>query len=284
VTPAVQSATVGAVVVLMMLTLGLRVTPATLLAVARRRALVARVLAVNVLGVPLLGVAITSVLATPPAAAAAILLCAAAPGGPLGPVLAGLAAADLPLATGLMLVLAITSVATTPLIAARAVPALAGVHIAALPVLTTVVTFQLAPLALGMATSRAWPRLARRLAAPAATAANLLLAALVAGLLVTRAALLARLGLRSLVAMAAFVAATIVVGSRLGHLPPDRRATAFSTGIRNFSLALLLADTYFSSPAVDAALLSFGAVMLGLPTATALYWRGRPSTEPAAAG
>lgn len=274
-TPALQSATVGALVVLMMLAVGLRVTPATLLAVAGRRALIGRVLLANVVVVPLVGLAITSLLGAPPAVGAAMLLCAAVPGGPLGPVLAGLAAADLPLATGVMLVLALASVASTPVVAALTVPDLSGLRIETLPVLATVVSFQLLPLGLGMAVGLASPRLARRLAGPASTAANLLLAALVVGLVATRVSLLAALDARSLVAMTTFVAATIAIGDRLGDAVSDRRTLALSTGIRNLALALLLSDRYLASPAVDAALLCFAVVMLGLPTVTALGWRRR---------
>jgi len=275
-TPSLQSATVGTLIVLMMLAVGLRVTAGALAAVVRRRALVARVVVVNVVGIPLLGLGIAKLLAVPPPVAAAMLLCAAAPGGPLGPILAGLADADLALATGLMVVLAVLSVVTTPMVAALAVPELDGVRIEMFPVLTTVVAFQLVPLGLGMTIRGAAPRRASRLAAPAATAANGLLAALVIGLVVTRASVLTELGLQSVAAMTTFVGATVLAGDRLARARAERRAVALSTGVRNLALALLLADTYLASPAVDAALLSFGVVMLGLPTLAALRWR-RPS-------
>jgi BASS family bile acid:Na+ symporter len=271
--PSLQSTTVGALVALMMLGVGLRVPLAAIRSVLGERALVARVLVVNVLAMPLVAVAITSLPRVPPAVTAAVLLCAAAPGGPLGPVLTGLAAADLPLATALMVILALVSVVTTPLVAALTVPDLGDARIETLPVLATVAAFQLLPLSVGMVVLHRRPTAAARLAGPAATGANVLLGLLVIGLVLTRGQVLLDLGLVGFLAMAAFVVTCMAAGDRLAAGRARRRAVTLTTGVRNLALALLLASAHLGAPAVDAALLAFAVVMLGLPTIAALRWR-----------
>jgi hypothetical protein len=73
--------------------------------------------------------------------------------------------------------------------------------------------------------------------------------------------------------MAVFVAACVAAGAALGGTPERARALGLCTGVRNLALALLVAATHLDDPAVDAALLAFGAVMLAGPALVALWWR-----------
>ena len=281
----VQTVAIAVLVGLMMFAVGLRVARADIVAVLRQRALLARVLAANVVGVPLIAVLITVALPVPTPVAIGLLLCAAAPGGPLGPVLAGLATADLTLATAVMVVLAVVSVVTTPVVVALTLPDLVAEQVGMFPLFTTILTWQLVPLAAGMFLRECLGTSADRLARPAATTANTLLAVIVVALVVTRAEVLADLGLASIVAMGLLVGAVLVSGRLLVRRPGQGRAVAMCSSVRNLALALLVAAAHLRDPAVDAALLSFGLVMLGTSALLALWWRrgwepGRSATRP----
>jgi predicted Na+-dependent transporter/outer membrane lipoprotein-sorting protein len=270
-----QTGAVGLLVVTMMLAMGLRLTVADILAVQRRPDAFRWGLVANLVLVPTIGAALCRVLDLPPGVGAGLVLCAAVPGGPMGPLLASLAGADLGFSIGLMAVLSLVSTVSAPLTLSLLLPEAAGRGIvdtfAAL--MAMVLAFQLAPLVVGLGLRRWRPLLADRLAQPFSVTANTLLAAVVAALLVTKGHLLTTMGWQSVGAMAVVVGASLLAGRALvGHPESTARALGLCTAVRNLSLALLLAAAYFPEPSTDAAILSFGLLMLVGPAIVAARW------------
>jgi BASS family bile acid:Na+ symporter len=93
----------------MMVLIGLRAMFAELVQTARNLPLVARVVAANYLFVPGVAVGLLILFDTAPTVAAGFLVLAACPGAPFGPPFAGIARANVPVAVGLMVILARSS-------------------------------------------------------------------------------------------------------------------------------------------------------------------------------
>src|SRR5215475_8887874 len=100
----------------MMVLIGLRVTFAELLDVAKDWHLVARAALANYLLVPALAIALLLSFHATPMVATGFLVLAVCPGAPFGPPFASIAKADVPQAVGLMVVLAGSSAIVSPLL------------------------------------------------------------------------------------------------------------------------------------------------------------------------
>jgi BASS family bile acid:Na+ symporter len=98
----------------MMVLVGLRVTFADLASTAKNWRLVARAVMANYVLVPAVTVALLMLFQVVAMVAAGFLVLAVCPGAPYGPPFAGIARANVPLAFGLMTILAGTSTIISP--------------------------------------------------------------------------------------------------------------------------------------------------------------------------
>lgn len=148
-----QQMIIALLVVVMMFGIGLRTTAADFREVTLHRARVALALAVNLTIVPLVAVFSCRVASLPAAVTVGLILCAASPGGPTGPLFAAQAGGHLAIAVTLMVLLSAVAVVTAPLTAALALDSVAqtDIHDLLLPMVGTLLVFQLAPLAAGSA-------------------------------------------------------------------------------------------------------------------------------------
>jgi BASS family bile acid:Na+ symporter len=269
-----QEASIAVLVVVMMLAIGLRTHPSEFVEVGRRPGALLAVLFVNVVVVPALVLALTTALGLAPEITVGLLICAAAPGGPTGPLFAAGARGHLATAVIAMVSLSMLSVVTAPAVLAvtlglgatletDAILALVG------PMMRTLGGYQLLPLLAGMALRRLRPRLADRLAMPASRVANVLLLAVIVGLLVTKGRVLAEVGVVAVALAAGLAPACMALGLAVPGAPAQRRSFAMVTGVRNISLALLLGAAYFPAPLTDATILTFGLFCMLLPFAIA---------------
>ncbi len=192
--------------------------------------------------------------------AAGLILCAASPGGPVGPVIARLAKADLGFAAALMILLGVVGLLTTPLTVSLF---LGGDQSRLLvPMFSALLLFQILPLAVAMTVRRTWPQVAARLAGPAAKLANLLLLVVVVGLLATRWDAIFSIPLRDHATLAAgllVVLAGVCHWSSGGSL---LRGLLVVTAIRNMSVALLLATRLFTDPQTEVGILVWAFWMI----------------------
>jgi BASS family bile acid:Na+ symporter len=263
-------------VVSLMLAAGLQLRGADLLALRERPRVLALALLVNLAVVPGITWVLAAACALPPPVLLGLLLCAAAPGGPVAVLYVDTAKADLPLTVGLTIVLPILGVITTPLCLAWVPNLPADVAIPVLPMVLSLIGFQLLPLAIGMLLRRRAPSLAARLVPYAKTTANLTLVLLVVVMLVLEGDVLRETSALAWLTMLASTVAALGFGY-LAALPhrDSARAGAIVALSRNLSVSLMLASVFFPDPLVNATVLTFGLVAFATPLLLAFSWRPR---------
>src|SRR5262249_50310411 len=146
----------------MMVAIGLNVSTADLLDVARDWRLLTRAALANYVCVPLATIALLLLFHAEPTVQAGFLILAVFPGAPYGPPLTAIAKGRVAIAVGLMVSLAGTSAVAAPLLLGLLLPLTAGdqpLSIDATRMVTTLLATQLAPLALGLAIRRLRPAL-----------------------------------------------------------------------------------------------------------------------------
>lgn len=228
------------------------------------RARAALVVVANVIALPGLAWALTSLIDV--SGAAGLVLCAAAPGGSTGPLLAVVAGGDAALAARWFIGLTVAGTASGFVVLSVLAPrGLDGLARAAI----IVAAFAVVPMLSGAVIGRRWPA---RGAALTPWLARLGLALLLAtvGVLAVRhghTATPAALGCAAVV-----VSASLAIGLA-GRTRAERLALAQVTAVRNLTLALLALAAIDSAPAATAAVLSYGLVMYGITGAIAVAAR-----------
>lgn len=259
-----QDIAIKLLVVAMMISIGLDLPLASLHAGLRKWVPLTIAIGLNLLVVPLLVVGLTALLGLGPGAVIGLLVCAVAPGGPTGPLFTRIAKADLGFATSLQVCLCFVGLVTAPL----SLELLGGAahHDGLLwPMMRTLALFQLLPLCVGLAVRARREAIAVRLAKPIGLLANVLLLAIIVGMLATRGHILVEQPL----VLHALTCALVLVPIAAGFVWPGARATmlagGFVTTVRNLSVALLLSASFFADPTVDAVILVWGFYMMILP-------------------
>jgi len=271
-----QAVALKLMVVAMMLAVGVELTPSDLAEGPRRTGAFVLALLVNLLLYPALVVGLTVLLGLSAGITAGVVLVAAAPGGPTGTLYSLWARAHVGFATALMVTLALCALVSAPLTVLLVLGAEGGGTQVALPMLGTLLTFQVLPLGVAMAVRRWAPTVAGKAAAPLRLIANGLLGIIVLALVITRYDALFAISAWTHLALGGLVALSLVpafLDRWLGGLG-IARAAGLVTSVRNLSVSLMLSATYFSDPATDMAILAWGVWMMALP-AGAAWWLGR---------
>jgi BASS family bile acid:Na+ symporter len=243
----------------MMVAIGLGVSIADLLDVARDWRLLTRAALANYVCVPLATVALLFLFHAQPTVRAGFLILAVCPGAPYGPPLTAIAKGRVAVAVGLMVILAGTSAVAAPLLLGLLIPLMAGdqqLTLDATKMVATLLATQLAPLALGLAIRKWRPGLADRLRQPANTAAKLLNVLVIGFILVARFDTLVEIRPAAFAGMLALLVVSVAAGWLLGGpVSPVRRALAVTTALRNVGPGLVIAaGTFAGTPAVTAVL------------------------------
>jgi BASS family bile acid:Na+ symporter len=234
-------------VVLVMLSIGLRVSGGELLAVMRNRALFIKILVANCVLIPGLGFLLVKIFPLTPDASVGILLLAAIPGTPIALQFTRMAKPRLAFAAVMTFVLSVVSIAITPL-AIEVMPQTA--QRSERPILNLTVSILLyiaAPLWAGVWTARRVPKIAPRLVLPLDIFATVVFLFLMwETRLARRAALQAIAGRGTILAMFLLLVISMLVGWFTGG--PDsesRRVLATSTGMRSVIVVLYVARYCF---------------------------------------
>ena len=266
-----QDLTLQALNVSLMLSVGLELDREQLGAAARRWRLLLGVIVANFALIPALAVVATASFALPTAVTAGILLCAFTPGGGTGTLLTRTARGNLELSVVMLGLLTALAVPLTPLLVMTALTA-DGARLDLTALLRTLLLFQLLPLALGVGVRRHWVGVAERLGSVARPLSNVLFAALVLGLLITRGHLVFAIGGLALVLIALLVLASLIVPLLGASGTEDRAALSLTTAVRNLSLSLLLSSAFFGD-LTTITVLSYGLMMYLLAVPWALHLR-----------
>lgn len=258
------SIALAALVVIMMISIGLEVAPADLRRSMAKWPWLLAALGLNLIVFPFATWLSTEQFGFSAGLAVGFLLCAAAPGGPVGPVLSRLAHSDLSFATGLMVTLGIIGLVTTPLTISVVIEVEDGSSVF-WPMLRLLLLFQILPLVLAMALRAAAPALASRLAKPSRALSNIFLVAIVAVLVATRGDVLTSVSITTHMVLASGLLILLVPVLAVAKLGAIGRGALIVTSVRNMSVALLLANQFFEAPEVEAAILIWSFWMLLLP-------------------
>jgi BASS family bile acid:Na+ symporter len=218
---------------------------------------------------PAIGFAIAAFFADDPVIAAGILLAAAAPSGTMSNVVTHLARGNLALSITLTTISTLITVVTLPAIFNLGVRTFgSGLGSFELPFLETcgtLVAIVLAPTAAGMLVRAKAPAFAGRAERAVGVFALLLMVALIVGIVVSERELLATALPQVGPAMLAFSLLAVAAGyasGRLGGLHArDTVTVAIEVGIRNSTLAILIALTLLHSPALAIPGAVYGLVM-----------------------
>lgn len=274
---------VGLLVVTVMLSVGCGLEPRQVLDALRRPLRLGVALGFDHLLMPLIAWGIAHALGAPEAGVLAVVLCAATPGGPIGPAFVVQARGDVPFAVSLVVLMAAINVVATPLVLS-ALGLGRGVEGGiALPLIRTIALYQVLPLCAGMLLRARARALAGQVERVTAVATKVIIGALIAGMLIARWRLFWQIDPRSLAAIVTTCAASVLGGYVLVPGPSaGRRTMAVTAGLRNLGLGLLVAASAFDDEAL-LGVMTYGLVMMLLvaPVAT---WLGRRSSVTRPAG
>ena len=270
----------------MMVTVGLGVTIVEVVNVAENWRLVVQAAVANYVLVPAVVIGLLLLFHAPPLVAAGFLLAAVCPGAPYGPPFTGMAKGNVPVAVGLMVMLAGSSAIVAPLLLHVLLPITSGnepLKIDVVKMVGTLLLTQLIPLGIGLAVRHSRPKLAERLSKPAKMLSTLLNLVAFSVIIVVQFHLLESIKAIGFAGMLALVIATLVVGWLLGGPGSGQRtAMGFSTAVRNVGVSLVIATASFpGTPAVTSALAYalFQTIVLAL---VAIAW-GRWAASASAA-
>ncbi len=255
----IVSVLVNVTLIQLMVTIGLGVTTSQIAAVAANARLVAAAALANYVVVPLCAVALLLLFGSPAFVAAGFLIVAVCPGAPYGPPFTALAKGDVPVSVGLMALLAASSAFLSPLALKLVLPLTAGDRTLTIDIVkmdATLLATQLLPLAAGLLIRARRPELAERLAGPSKRLSFVLNLLTVGLIIAVQYRFLLAIRPISYAGMLALALASVGAGWILGGRNIGRRkAMAFSTGVRNVGVGLVIATSSFpGTPAVTAAL------------------------------
>lgn len=270
----------------MMVLIGLRVTFAELGRVAGNWRLVGRAAVANYLLVPAVAVGLLVWFDANPMVAAGFLILAVCPGAPFGPPFAGIARANVPIAVGLMVILAGSSAVISPLLLQLLLPWISGGEAPRIDLpgmLGALLITQLLPLLCGLLLRHWRPQLADRLLDPLELVSKILNLGVAGLILATQFSMLLDIQLRGFVGMLILLVASLVIGWLAGGAGGDvRRTMALTTALRNVGVGLVIVTANFSgTPAVSAAL-AYGIVEVFGSLLVAFWWgrRAGKATSP----
>ena len=260
----------------MMVLIGLRVTFAELVDTAKDRRLVTRAAAANYLFVPAIAIVLLVLFEADPMVAAGFLVLAVCPGAPYGPPFAGIARANVPVAVGLMVLLAGSSAIVSPVLLQLLLPWVAGAgapRIDVIGIVGALLVTQLLPLLLGLLVRHRRPQLAERLVGPFELVSKIMNLGVAGLILATQFQMLTEIRIRGFVGMLLLLVASLVIGWLAGGSDSGNRKTmALTTSLRNVGVGLVIVTGNFAgTPAVSAAL-AYGIIEVLGSLLLALWW------------
>ena len=234
-------------VVLVMFSIGLRVSSGELLLVLRNRALFTRTLLANCVLIPAIGFLLVKLFPLTPDATVGILLLAAIPGTPIALQFTRMARTRLAFAAVMTFVLSVVSIALIPL-AVEVMPRTA--QRSERPIwhlVTSILVYIAAPLCAGLWMARRLPNLAHRLVLPLEILATAVFVFLMwETRLARREALYAVAGRGTILAMFLLLILSMLIGWFTGGQDREsRRILATATGMRSVIGVLYIARYCF---------------------------------------
>lgn len=264
----------------MTIAMGLELRFSEIAGVARDWKLMLRALLANFVLQPAAVITTLMLLRPSSFSATALLLLAACPAAHYAMPFTKIAKGRLASATGLLVVLAASTVVLAPVVLLTLPLFSSGdsVHVPAGHVITTLLAIVLVPLALGIGLREWKPIFADRLLKPATSLSVVLNLAMIATILVVQGHQLSHIRAQGWVAMAVLAVVSLLIGWLLGG--PDsgnRKALAQNTVLRNMGPGLVIATSAFPALPVAPVILAATLVNGAVGFLAALWW-GRHTT------
>jgi BASS family bile acid:Na+ symporter len=267
----------------MMVSIGMGVTLADLIRVARNGRLIGQAALANYVCVPAAAVGLVLLFrphsAEPeqfPLIAAGFLIAAVCPGAPYGPPFTGIAKGNVARAVGLMTILAGSSALVAPLLLHFLLPLTSGdeeVRINVVKMISTLLIAQLLPLFVGLGIRRWRPALADRLKKPANLLSLVLNLATFGVILGVQWEMLVGIPVRGYLGMLALVLVGMAVGWLLGGPGSENRiAMTMATAVRNVGVSLVIATGSFPGTKAVTAATAFAIFQTIVMALVALSW------------
>ena len=239
-------------VVIVMFSIGLRVSGGQLLDILRKRALFVRTLMANCVLIPAIGFLLVRVFPLTPDVSVGILLLAAIPGTPIALQFTRKAKTRLPFAAAMTFVLSLVSIVMTPLsVEVMPQPAQRNQRPILLLIMSIVLYIAL-PLCAGLWAARRAPKTAPRLVWPLGLLASIVFSFLMSETrLMRREAFNTIRGRGTILAMLLLVLLSMLIGWLIGG--PDResrRVLATTSSMRNVIVVLYVARYCFPGTSV----------------------------------
>jgi BASS family bile acid:Na+ symporter len=236
-------------VVSSMLSMGLSLTVAQIVAPLRNYRLIVLALLANFVLMPFAALGIAKLLRLDEPLAIALLLLGTASGAPFLPLLTRISKGNLALSVGLMVLLMVVTVAYMPLVLPLF---LEGVSVDPMKIGRSLVFLMMLPLAIGLLVKARLSGLAAKVQPSLGRVSILSLALLIALLLITNMQNVLNLyGTRGVLASILFIAAGSGIGWVSGGPQSDTRGVmALGTAQRNIAAALVVGGQNFSDPNV----------------------------------
>lgn len=281
-----QNIVVGAFVVLLMLSVGLDLSVDSVLGTIRQPLSLGAGVLTGYILVPLLALTVAALAEVGAGVRAGLLLCAFAPGGPMGAYLTWLARGNVPLAATMVLFFNAANTVLIPV--GLSLAGVAGVgggfeHLGEMA--TTILLYQILPLVAGMAFRRVAPGRAAKLQRLFASLANLLLVLVGGGVVLFQGGRFLEAGPRAVLAVLSCVLGSLLIG---WFCSPRRRADRVALAcvgvIHSTSACILLATTWFKDPLVLLTVVLWSGTMFVVGVVAArLMRRGSAEAGPAGA-
>jgi BASS family bile acid:Na+ symporter len=265
-------------VVVTMASFGLQVTGGQLVGVLRRPWLILAVSAANLVLLPLVSVALAIVFDLSDAIAVGLVITACAAGSSYSAKLVEVAGGDIRTGISLMFLLAIVTAIVLGPVAAAMIALLgsatgARVTLDPVPILVSLVLFQVLPLLGLMALHRWRPDVAARLRRPAIRLSTVMLVVAFIAVVLDSGDDVLALGPVPVAAMVALIVTGLGLGYTLGgEHASRRRATALITGQRSASVAYIAVQG-LALPMATATVVAFALVMLAVNLGIAVSTR-----------
>lgn len=249
-----------------MLSMGMKVKVADVLASARQPLPVGLGLLANFVLVPAVTLGLLYLFATHPLVSAGFLILAACPGAPVGPLFAALAKGDVAHSIGQMVILGALSAVLSPILLSVLLPPLmpgGDLRIDYLAIVQSLLLAQLLPLAVGLWVNHAAPKVGERIAPLLGLVANLALLAVVVLLLVKEYPTLAQIQMRGWFGMFLLLAVSLGIGWLCGGPgSATRKSLAVTTAARNAAVALVIVSANFAGTPAVTAVIAYSVVSI----------------------
>jgi BASS family bile acid:Na+ symporter len=260
----------------MMVSIGMGVTFADLMGVARNGRLLGLAALANYVCVPAAAVGLLLLFKADALIAAGFLIAAVCPGAPYGPPFTGMARGNVPRAVGLMTILAGSSALLAPLLLHLLLPLTSGdeqVQINVVKMVSTLLIAQFLPLCIGLGIRHWRPALADRLTRSANLLSLVLNLVTFGVILAVQWDMLMGISLRAYLGMLALVLVAVGAGWLLGGPGSENRtAMTMATAVRNVGVSLVIATASFAGTRAVTSATAFAIFQTIVMALVALGW------------